>query len=117
MPETLNELKSIDELNHALEESNARPVLIFKHSLTCPISSRAYREFHTYLEEAAPQVSYKLITVQTSRMVSNEAAARLHVEHESPQAILIRNGHEVWNASHYDITAARLASAIQEQLA
>jgi bacillithiol system protein YtxJ len=116
MPETLNQLKSIEELNRVLEESAARPVLLFKHSLTCPISARAYREFQAYLEEAEPHVSYHLITVQTARAVSNEAAARLRVEHHSPQAILVRDGREVWNASHFDITATGLAVIIKRQL-
>ena len=116
MPETMNELKSIEELNGALEESRVRPVLFFKHSLTCPISARAYRELQSYLENAEAQVSYQLITVQTARAVSNEAAARLHVMHQSPQAILVRDGRGVWNASHFDITAARLAEAIKGQL-
>jgi len=116
MTETLNQIESIDELNQALEESSARPVLLFKHSLTCPISARAYREFQSYLENAEPQVSYHLITVQTARAASNETASRLHVRHESPQAILVRDGREVWNASHFDITAARLAEVIKAQL-
>jgi len=116
MPETLHELKSIEELNGVLEESGARPVLLFKHSLTCPISARAYREFLAYLEAPEPQVSYHLITVQTARAVSNEAAARLRVEHQSPQAILVLGGREVWNASHFDITAARLEAIIKDQL-
>ncbi|MEN3333941.1 MAG: hypothetical protein V7641_3306 [Blastocatellia bacterium] len=116
MPETLNQLKSIEELNRVLEESAARPVLLFKHSLTCPISARAYREFQSYLEEAEPQVSYHLITVQTARAVSNEAAARLRVEHHSPQAILVRDGREVWNASHFDITATKLDVIIKSHL-
>ena len=117
MPGTLNELKSVEDLNRALDESSARPVLLFKHSTTCPISARAYREFRSYLEEAEPQVSYNLITVQTARGVSNEAAARLGVEHHSPQAILVRDGREVWTASHFDITAKSLAAVIRSNLA
>jgi bacillithiol system protein YtxJ len=117
MPETLNELKSIEDLNRALDESQARPVLLFKHSLTCPISARAYREFQSHLEEAGPQVSYHLITVQTARAVSNEVATRLRVEHHSPQAILVREGREVWNASHFEITASGLATVIGREVA
>src|SRR5689334_8739402 len=116
MPEILNELRSIEELNRALDASSGRLVLLFKHSTTCPISARAYREFQSYLNEAEPRVSYNLITVQTARAVSNEAAARLRVEHESPQAILVRDGHEVWNASHFDITASSLAAVIRSNL-
>jgi bacillithiol system protein YtxJ len=117
MSQTLKELKSVEDLNRALDESSAHPVLLFKHSTTCPISARAYREVQAHLEEAGSQVSYHLITVQTARSVSNEAAARLGVEHHSPQAILVRDGREVWNASHFDITASSLAAVIRRNLA
>lgn len=110
----LEELKSIRELDQALEESHRRPVLFFKHSLTCPISDRALRELQAYLGKADHRVSYKLITVQTSRHLSDEAASRLRLEHESPQAILVRKGRELWNASHYDITADSLDQAIRK---
>ena len=109
----LEELENIKQLDHALEESRERPVLLFKHSLTCPISTRAFRELQTYLDNADPRISYKLITVQTARSVSDEAASRLRLEHESPQAILVRHGRELWNASHSDITAESLDQAIR----
>ena len=109
----LEELKSIQQLDHAFAESGERPVLLFKHSLTCPISTRAFRELQAYLNNADPRISYKLITVQTARSVSDEAATRLQIEHESPQAILVRNGRELWNASHNEITAESLAQAIR----
>jgi bacillithiol system protein YtxJ len=109
----LNELLSIDDLDSAIAESHRRPVLLFKHSLTCPISTRAYHELQSHLERADCETSYNLITVQTGRAVSNEASAKLHLHHESPQAILIRNGHSVWNASHGEITAPALDRAIR----
>ena len=112
MIESLKELRSVEDLNHALEESNERPVLFFKHSVTCPISARAFNEFRSYLQKANPHVSANLITVQTARSVSNETSARLNLEHHSPQAILVRNGREVWNASHFAITAAALQEAV-----
>lgn len=111
--ENLEELRSIEDLDHALDESRERPVLLFKHSLTCPISTRAFSELQSYLSNADPRISYKLITVQTARAVSDEAASRLLVEHESPQAILVRNGRGLWNASHRDITASALDQAIR----
>lgn len=112
MNESLKELRSIEDLDHALEESKERPVLFFKHSLTCPISARAFNELRSYLQRADQPVSANLITVQTARPVSDETSARLRLEHHSPQAILVRNGREVWNASHFAITAAALQQAI-----
>jgi bacillithiol system protein YtxJ len=109
----LNQLHTIEALQQALEESKSRPVLLFKHSNACPISSRAFHQFQTYLESADPNVAYHLITVQTDRPVSNEVETRLGILHESPQAILIRNGREIWSASHSGITVSSLQNAIQ----
>jgi bacillithiol system protein YtxJ len=110
----LNQLHSVEALQEVLEESKAHPVLLFKHSNACPISSRAYHQFQDYLESADPNVTYHLITVQTDRPVSNEVESRLGLLHESPQAILIRDGREIWNASHSGITVSSLQSAIQK---
>jgi bacillithiol system protein YtxJ len=110
----LHKLHSIEALQQVIEESKNRPVLLFKHSTACPISSRAFREFQTYLESADPNVTYNLIIVQTDRPVSNEATTKLGVRHETPQAILIQDGREIWNASHFDITVSSLQTAIQK---
>ena len=114
MRDKIHDLHSIEELNLLLEVSKERPILLFKHSTTCPISSRALQEFEKYLETADHTVSYNLITVQTDRPVSNEAAARLGIQHETPQAILIKNGTSIWDASHFRISATAIGNAIQE---
>jgi bacillithiol system protein YtxJ len=54
-----------------------------------------------------------LITVQSHRHLANEAAARLGVRHETPQAILLRNGRPVWSASHFRITKDKLDDVMQ----
>ena len=109
----LNELSTVEELERALSESAEHPVLLFKHSLTCPISSRAYQEFQTYLEAPDSRVGYNLITVQTAREVSGSAAEKLGVTHQSPQVILVHKGESVWVASHYAITSDSIQEAIQ----
>lgn len=113
MPEILVELQSIEEFNQALQESFKRPVLLFKHSLTCPVSSRAFYELEAFLKKADPNISYRLIKIQNAYPVSNEVASRLQLEHQSPQAILVRDGREVWNASHSNITKSSLEEAIR----
>jgi bacillithiol system protein YtxJ len=110
----LSNLENLEELEQSLNESSERPVLLFKHSLTCPISFRAFREFESYLDNADPRISYKLITVQTAREISREVADRLGIKHESPQAILVSNGRGVWNASHLEITQETLSRALAE---
>ena len=56
----------------------------------------------------------EMITVQTHRPVSDAAAQRLGLRHETPQAILLRDGKAVWNASHFRITATKLTEALSK---
>lgn len=96
------ELNSIEKLEELFEKSNETPVVLFKHSITCPISTSVYYEV------ADVQTDVNLIIVQKSRDISNEIASKTGVRHESPQAIVLKNGRAVYHASHYDITAEDL---------
>jgi bacillithiol system protein YtxJ len=85
--------------------------LLFKQSFRCPISNRAfeqYREFH----EDNPEVPTSWIDVVADRPLSQAAAEATGIEHQSPQAILIRDGKPVWSASHGGITAVALEDAL-----
>jgi bacillithiol system protein YtxJ len=111
----LTHLSDLDMLEAAIAESAERPVLLFKHSRTCGISCEALDELQAHVAEQAGQtagVSYKVITVQSHRGLSDSAAKRLGIRHETPQAILLKDGRPVWNASHFRITAAALTRAI-----
>jgi len=106
-------LVDVQSLDAAIAESRERPVLLFKHSRYCGVSCEALDELHTHMEgPAGGAVSYKMITVQTHRPVSDAAAERLGIRHETPQAILLRDGKPVWNASHFRITASQLDQII-----
>ena len=95
----------------ALEELFARsheePVLLFKHSTACPISARAYKQ----MEGVKTPVS--IVVVQESRDVSRAVAERTGVRHETPQALVLRNGRAVWNASHFDISSDAVEQAVR----
>lgn len=109
----LTHLSHIDELEAAITESLDRPVLLFKHSRTCGISCEALDELHAHVGRSDGGASYKLITVQSHRRVSDEAATRFGIRHETPQAILLRGGRPVWNASHFRITACQLDKVLE----
>jgi bacillithiol system protein YtxJ len=93
------ELNSIEKLEELFEKSNEKPVVLFKHSVTCPISAGVYHE----VSEVEADVN--LVVVQKARNISNEIASKTGIRHESPQAIVLKNGKAVYHASHYDITA------------
>src|SRR3954462_6694675 len=101
----LSPLVDIAALEQAIIESRDRPVLLFKHSRTCGISCEALDQLHAHVAEAPAGAAYRVITVQSHRAVSDELSARFGIRHETPQAILLRDGRPVWNASHFRITA------------
>ncbi len=107
-------VESVSELDELIARSLETPVLLFKHSLTCPISGAALRQYQRFLDDRpdGDATVYRLIEVQNAREVSNEVAARTGVRHESPQALLLRGGEVAWHASHWSIEADALASAV-----
>jgi bacillithiol system protein YtxJ len=108
-------LSDLDMLEAAITESLDRPVLLFKHSRTCGISMEALDELHAHIEQGVARAAYKMITVQSHRGVSEVAAKRLGIRHETPQAILLHGGRAVWNASHFRITAAEIDRVLAER--
>ncbi len=112
---SVTHLHDVEALDEAIAESRERPVLVFKHSRYCGVSCEALDELHSHIEGRSPgSVAYKMITVQTHRPVSDAAAQRFGIRHETPQAILLRDGKPVWNASHFRITASHLDQMIPE---
>ena len=107
-------LKSLAEIDELVARSHETPVVFFKHSLTCPISGAAFREYQRFLADrpADDATVYTLIEVQNAREVSNEIARRTGIRHESPQALLMRGGEVVWHASHGSIRSASLKAAV-----
>ncbi len=101
------EVNSSEELDRLFEQSNEKPIVLFKHSLTCPISSGVYQEISN------ADADVHLIIVQHARALSNQIAERTGIRHESPQAIVIKNGKPVYNAAHYDVTAGDVESSIK----
>jgi bacillithiol system protein YtxJ len=109
------EITSLDEFDTLLEESEIHPVLILKHSTSCPISGGAYGRVQAWeraVGDAAPPIY--LVKVIESRALSNEIASQLGVTHQSPQIILVRDGCALWNTSHGKIGGLELDAALHE---
>jgi len=108
MTDNFVEITEVGKLTDLLALSNERPVVVFKHSAACGVSARAYERV------AELAVPIMLVVVQSARALSNAIAVQTGIEHESPQAIVFRNGKPVWFGSHSQITAEALRGAIQE---
>jgi thioredoxin 1 len=100
-------VESVERLESLFEQSHSEPVILFKHSNSCGISSGVYREV------SQVDGDINLIVVQHARHVSNAIAERTGIRHESPQAIVLKQGEPIYHASHYDITAEDLDSSLE----
>lgn len=106
----LTELKQLDAI---VEESQEKPVVIFKHSTRCSISRMALKNFEReYNLEESEATPYFLDLLQ-HRDISNEIAQKFQVIHQSPQLLLIKNGKSVYDASHSEIDAEALKSKVE----
>jgi bacillithiol system protein YtxJ len=108
----VGELRQEHDLELLLERSKTNPVLIFKHSTQCAISDEAHNEFINFAEETENLESTVVLVIENRRL-SNAIEQRFGIRHESPQALLIKDGRVVWHASHWNITSESLNNALK----
>jgi thioredoxin 1 len=86
-------------------------VLLYKHSPSCGVSATARRDVERFAD-AHPDVPVVEVDVIRDRGLSRQLAEELRVRHESPQAILLRDGAVAWHGSHWDVRRDVLAGAV-----
>jgi bacillithiol system protein YtxJ len=107
-------ISTLEDLN-TLWTSSA-PVLLFKHSNRCECSHAVIDEYRSFTQEHAEEKGLQsaLVVVQEARSVANEIESRTGVKHQTPQAILMKEGRVLWHASHWGITRKAMESAFEK---
>lgn len=95
------------QLDAIKEESKTQPVVIFKHSTRCSISSMAKGRLER--EEEPQGVKFYYLDLIAYRDISNKIAEVFSVHHESPQVLLIKDGECVYEESHNGISMEEIA--------
>lgn len=106
-----NELTDMAQLDAIIEESKTQPVVIFKHSIRCSISTMAKGRLERSEEPLG--VKFYYLDLINHRDISNKVAEVFQVHHESPQILLIKNGECTYEESHNGISMEE----IEEQAA
>ncbi len=110
----MKEIRSLEELEKIIDISETKPVILFKHSATCPISRWAYNQVEKGIEDGIlPNDDVYMIVVQHSRPLSDDIASRFKVRHESPQVLVISNHQCVYHESHYGIHIATIREVLE----
>lgn len=102
------DLTNEEQLSKIQSDSFLHPVVIFKHSTRCSISSMA----KSRLERAsAPQgLDFYYLDLIKYRTISNQVADIFSIPHESPQVIMVKNGKCVYDESHIGISMDTIAA-------
>jgi len=109
----LQKLESDGNLKQVWENSTQKPIVLFKHSATCPVSADAFDELESFQESAADVHCYYVI-MSENRDVSNQIAEETEIKHESPQIFLILNKKVVWHTSHSQISKYSITEALNQ---
>jgi bacillithiol system protein YtxJ len=102
-------LDSVEKLEGLFEESHQKPIVLFKHSVTCPISAGVYEEV------SRVSADINLIVVQSARNISSAISEKTGIRHESPQAIILKDGKPIYHASHFDVTAKDILNELSSE--
>ncbi len=106
---TFHPLSTASQLEEAFAASMEKPVILFKHSATCPVSAMARRRIK-HLQDANDPPVYEVV-VQSSRSLSQKLAQDLGIRHESPQVILLHKQSPVYDTSHHLINVEDIRDA------
>ena len=105
-------LKDSSQLTELTNSSSDKPVLFFKHSTRCSISTMAKHRLERKWDLSDEEIIPVYLDLLNYRSLSNELAEKFNVRHESPQVLLVKNGQSIYNASHGEISV----DAIKNQL-
>lgn len=101
-----NSLTDLHQLDEISINSHINPVVIFKHSQRCSISSTALNRFERAWGTTENQAF--LLDLITYRPISLKIAEEFGVEHQSPQVLVIDKGICTYSATHWDISVNEL---------
>lgn len=107
-----NRLDSIEQLDKIDSDSEGKPIILFKHSTRCGVSSMALDRVQKDWPVEEGTADAYLLDLLAYRNISNEIAERYNVVHQSPQVLIIKGGECTYNASHAQIDS----SAIRKEL-
>lgn len=106
-------LTNSSQLEEIKALSKEKPVLIFKHSTRCSISSMSLdRLLRNWKQGDEEKVEPYYLDLITFRALSDQIEDEFGVEHASPQVILVKDGKAIYDNSHFGISYAEIFAKI-----
>ena len=113
--ELLEQWEVLDEsvaLEQLAEISHQKPVVIFKHSIRCGISSMVKNQLESDWDFSEKDLEFYYLDLINKRAISNAVADEFGVIHQSPQIIVLKNGKAVYDTSHHMVSVRAIRQAL-----
>jgi len=106
-------LNSSEQIDQIKKDSQQNPVVIYKHSTRCGISSMVLSRLErAWNPTDLPEVSFYFLDLIRHRDISQAVAASFEVQHESPQVLVINQGACVYDASHMTVSYSKIKEQV-----
>lgn len=108
-----NKLTAAAQIEEIKQLSKSKPVLIFKHSTRCSVSSMSLdRLLRNWKSTDEDKIAPYFLDLIAHRSLSSQIENEFGIPHESPQVIIIREGKAVYDTSHYGISYLEIMEQI-----
>lgn len=99
------QIETPDDLEALGSRSRQCIQVIYKHSNRCPLCHMAMHQVREAVKQAGDRADFYIVDVVGARDVSQAAAQRWNVRHESPQVLILQDDRVVWHGSHREVEA------------
>jgi bacillithiol system protein YtxJ len=100
-----NNLTTATQIEELKQLSNEKPILIFKHSTRCSVSSMSLdRLVRNWKATDSDKIAPYFLDLIANRSLSNQVEKEFGIPHESPQVIILKEGKAIYDNSHYGIS-------------
>ncbi|MEM9830679.1 MAG: bacillithiol system redox-active protein YtxJ [Bacteroidota bacterium] len=108
-------LTTLEQIQQIKEESAQHPVVIYKHSTRCGISSMVLNRLErAWNHSELNSTTVYFLDLIRHRDISQAVASTFEVHHESPQVLLINQGECVYDASHMMVSYPNIKQQVVE---
>ncbi len=101
---------SINDVNSLIDVE--KPIIIFKHSYRCSISSMALNRIESIHQEITQKANFILVDVIKQRDLSLQISEYFDIKHESPQIIFYDKNEVQFTDSHMNIDSSKVLDYI-----
>lgn len=109
-------LTDINQLEDIVSDSYEKPIVIFKHSIRCGISSMVKYQLEEQWNLSDLNFDFYYLDLITYRPISNDIAKRFKVVHQSPQIIIIKDGQAIFDTSHHMISTLGIREVLEQEV-